>query len=132
MADANDFPLLTLDTVGNGAARELFANELAKVLENIDDPNCEAESKRRITLTFEFRPSADRRDVSIDIQAEAKLVPFNGHSSKAFVGRVGGKMVAKAFNHEQLPLGFGLPGAMSVVASPQPVETQRATGTSPT
>ena len=51
---------VALDTLGSGAAVELFGVELAKALANIADVNTAAEAKREITLTVTIKPSKDR------------------------------------------------------------------------
>ena len=45
-----------LNTVGGGAAPELFMRELEKIAENITDLNTDASATRKITMTFVFKP----------------------------------------------------------------------------
>lgn len=58
---------LTLFTMANGYASDIFDAEYQKVLENISNPETEAKKVRKITITFEFRPDDKRsfREVSI-------------------------------------------------------------------
>jgi hypothetical protein len=41
---------VSLETLGQGAAIELFSEELRKVLENVLDPNTKATATRSVTL----------------------------------------------------------------------------------
>lgn len=64
---------VSLETIAGGAAVERFNDELAKVVENILDPNTKAEQKRKIVMTFEFTPTATRGFGTCNVIAEAKL-----------------------------------------------------------
>lgn len=66
---------LNLSNVCKGAAEELFADQLNKVLTNIKDPSTDAEKKRTITLTFTFAPIKDRSSANVSCTAKSTLVP---------------------------------------------------------
>lgn len=89
---------LTLETIAAGVAPELFERELAKVLENIKDPNTAAAKKRQIRLTFTFVPREDRNgarnEMAVVVDSESKLVPVLGAGSFAFLGRENGELAA--------------------------------------
>lgn len=59
---------LTLDTICEGGVPEVFERELRAVLNNIADPNTEAEKVRGITLKFSFRPTEDRLGASVTLR----------------------------------------------------------------
>jgi hypothetical protein len=99
-----DLPPLTLDTLGKGAAKELFAQELDRVLENILDPNTEPVAKREITLKVTFRPSDDRREVETEVEASSKLAAFRGAGGVIFVGRRAGRAVSSVYDPKQMGL----------------------------
>jgi hypothetical protein len=82
-----------LHTVGHGAAAEKFAAELKAVLENIRDPNTEAEAKRKIVLEFTFAPNADREMVAVGISARSVFAATKPTSEIMFVGRQNGETV---------------------------------------
>lgn len=100
------FPVLTLANLGHGAAAEQFEMELAKVIENIKDANTEATTKRSIRLEIEFKPSENRGECALSIQASSKLAPFNSAGANIFIGYRAGKPVATSFNIAQQQLDF--------------------------
>jgi hypothetical protein len=83
-----------LQTLGAGAAAEKFAAELAAVLENIRDPNTEAEAKRKIVLEFVFVPTSDRERVAVGISARSAFAATKPTSDVMFVGSQQGEPVA--------------------------------------
>ncbi len=94
---------LALDTVARGAAKELFEQELIKVLRNIRDEQTLPDAKRQIKLEFNFYPDRERYAMQIDIVAESKLAKPVGATSTAFVGvRASGQVVAVE-SHPQQP-----------------------------
>ncbi len=62
---------LTLETICNGAASEVFDAELEKILDNIKDPNTGVDA-RKITLEFTFKPSSDRQTSTIAMSSSCK------------------------------------------------------------
>lgn len=96
---------LTLATLKGGAAEELFQRELARVLENIRDPNTDAKKARTITLDFSFLPVEDRngarRETAVVIDSKCKLVPVIGVGSFAFIASEGGELIAYTNDVEQ-------------------------------
>lgn len=71
-----DYRELTLESLGNGVAMELFEELLKQVNENIADPNTNPKDVREITLTFKFKPNETRHDVSVSVHSKKKLAPF--------------------------------------------------------
>lgn len=59
-----------------GAILERVDYEMGKVMDNILDPNTKATAKRKISVTLELIPSADRR--TITVQSTAKCSPGPG------------------------------------------------------
>lgn len=80
-----DFRVVTLETINNGAAQDLFTEEFDKVMRNINDPSVDAEGVREIHLIFKFHPSEDRRSVATKVQAKTKLAPISAHKGSMFV-----------------------------------------------
>lgn len=119
-------PMLTLDTLGHGAARELFQQELDRVLENVLDPNAEATSKRRIRLDVEIVPNAARDECSVVVRASSKIAAPMGAGSTIFVGRRMGRAVATTFDPKQQQLAF------DAASKPRSLEAERAAATQAT
>lgn len=86
--------LVDLQTIGAGAAQEKFAAELEAVLENIRDPNTQADAKRKIILEFVFTPDASREVVQTTITARAAFAATKPTSEVLFIGRKDGVTVA--------------------------------------
>lgn len=69
-----------------GAIKERVDYEMAAILDNIMDPNTEAASKRKLTLTLELKPDADRRTINVSCSAKSTLVPTNPVYTSLYVG----------------------------------------------
>ncbi len=85
---------VTLETIGGGALAELFAAELARVLENIADPNTDPKTKRQITLAVVFKPGRDRDVADVEMKCGSKLAGIMTVNTQLFMGRQHGKLVA--------------------------------------
>lgn len=67
--------IIDLSTFAEGAVSERFDAELQSVLENIQDPNTEAEKARKITLTVTIVPNEQRNLADVKVSAKSALVP---------------------------------------------------------
>lgn len=85
---------VTLDNIGGGALAELFGAELARILQNIADPNTDARAGRAITITVKFKPTATRDSAEVDLVCSSKLAGITTVQTQLFMGRQGGKLVA--------------------------------------
>lgn len=95
---------VTLETVGGGAALELFERELRDVLKNIQDPNTDAEATRSIALTVSFSPHEDRESAGIAVAAKTKLAPARPHVSHVYIGQKDGRLLAVEHDPRQSDL----------------------------
>lgn len=95
-----------LQTINNGAAAELFAEEFDKVLRNINDISVDAEGTRKIVLEFRFNPTKDRSSVATIIQASSRLVSTQAHGGSMFLSNKGNKLEAYLTNPNQMNLDF--------------------------
>lgn len=86
--------LADINTVGAGAAAEKFAAELKAVLENIRDPNTQADAKRKIVIEWVFEPDQDRELVKTSISARSVFAATKPTSEMMFIGRQAGETVA--------------------------------------
>lgn len=102
-----ELPKCTLDTLASGAAGELFDAELAKVAEDILDPNSEPKATRTITLKVTVKPGDERSAAGVHVTCASKLAPRKGAGTTIFLGRaVGGKPVVTQFDQRQQQLAF--------------------------
>lgn len=121
MTDQNETPvdeIVRLDTIGCGAALELFDIELGRVLENIADVNTEAEAKRTITLTVKIKPNKMREAGEIEIACESKLAPARPADAVLFFGKRGGRRIAVEHDPRQMGM-FDKHDRPTVVPMPQ-------------
>lgn len=99
-----EVPVLTLVTLADGAALELFQSELDRVLRNIQDPNTDAKPVRKITLEVSFHPDEAREVGEVKVKASARLAGSKGAKTRVFFGRHKGQLVATEFNPKQAGL----------------------------
>lgn len=92
---------VTLHTINNGAAGELFQEELTKVLANINDISVDAEGIREIKLVFKIRPTHDRLSSAVTIEASSKLACVAKHSGSMFLSNKLNKIEAFVTNPHQ-------------------------------
>ena len=95
---------VTLDTIGGGALSELFAAELARILQNINDPNTDAEAKRTITIAVAFKPNRDRDLANVELTCNSKLAGISSVSTRLFMGVHQGKLMAVESDPRQTDL----------------------------
>jgi hypothetical protein len=94
MTMMKNYQKIDLTTIGDGAACDVFAEELTKVLANIEDVNCLATKPRTITLTITFTPDLDRETAEVIIASKTTLAPLAPARSKVTVSRDKGKLAA--------------------------------------
>lgn len=68
-----------------GAILERVDYEMGKVLENILDPNTKADAKRKITVSLELAPSADRKTITVRTTAKSTLVATDPVTTSLFI-----------------------------------------------
>lgn len=95
--------IVTLASVGNGAALELFEYELRKVIANIGDVNTSPKKKRSITIKLDIQPSDTREIGYYNIEVSSKLAPVKPVESTMYFGkdRTTGQVVAVQHNPSQ-------------------------------
>lgn len=83
---------VTLASISDGAAEELFASALGEVLRNIDDPNTAWKPKRRVTLTLDFTCDEERRAGAVEIACTTKMPGPRGVQVGVHFGKHLGKL----------------------------------------
>lgn len=68
-----------------GAILERVDYEMGKVIDNILDLNTKPNAKRKITVTLELIPSADRKTITVQSTAKAALVPTDPVTTGLFI-----------------------------------------------
>lgn len=98
---------LTLNTVAKGAAPERFQDELARLVENVLDPNTDPEAVRSITLTLKVKPHESREQATVALEVKSKLAPPKAVPDVMYLGKARdtGELVATRYDPAQLKLG---------------------------
>lgn len=68
-----------------GAILERVDYEMGKVIDNILDPNTKSTGKRKITVSLELIPSADRRTITVQTTAKSTLIPTEPVTTSLFI-----------------------------------------------
>lgn len=99
---------VTLETIADGVAQELFKRELVKVSENIADINTRSGAKRTITMTFTFQPDEERDEVKIIVGAKSNVAPVKPYAKTAYLGTNDGKPAM--YHSDQKQMEFNTEG----------------------
>lgn len=104
-------PEFTLGTIAGGAVEMRVAEEIEKVLRNIDDPNTDAQAKREITVRLTFKPSKTRSSAELAVLVTSKLQPHSALEIDTYVSldRSQGRYRITEHNplQRELPIGEG-------------------------
>lgn len=68
-----------------GAILERVDYEMGRVLDNILDVNTKPTGKRKITVSLELIPSADRKTITVQTTAKSTLVPTDPVTTSLFI-----------------------------------------------
>ena len=71
--------------MARGGFLEQVDYEMAKVIDNIMDPNTKATGKRRITVTMELTPDDSRRQIGVSFSTRLALVATNPLTTSLYV-----------------------------------------------
>jgi hypothetical protein len=88
--------------LANGAAQQLFDEELAKVIKNIADPNTDATVARKLTLEVTVRPDKTRTLCPYEISVKSKLAPHTSVEGIGYLSADGAKIMQKDPNQPGL------------------------------
>ena len=78
---------MDMEKFANGAFTAQVNREIAKVMENIQDPNTDATAKRRVTVVIDFKANKNRDFVAAGVQAKSTLAPALGAVTALNVGK---------------------------------------------
>lgn len=71
--------------MARGAIQERIDYEMAKVIDNILDPNTSTQKKRKLILTIELQPDDNRQTVFVNCTAKSVLCPTNPVSTSLYI-----------------------------------------------
>lgn len=78
---------LDLSSIANGGLQEKLNNELARVIENILDPNTDPTVKREVSIKLVLKPNDQRNSVDTIMEVKSKLAPQVKLSTTILVGQ---------------------------------------------
>ena len=84
MAKAEDQKKSILE-MARGAFMERADYEMQSVVDNIMDPNTSPTAKRKVTITMEFIPDAERQNVTVSYAVASKLAPTNPVKTSLYI-----------------------------------------------
>lgn len=85
---------VTLTTIGGGVLNELFEAELKRVLQNIADPNTDAEAVRVISIQVAFKPDKKRSSADVALKCFSKTAGIQTVESVVYMGKKDGELIA--------------------------------------
>lgn len=95
---------INLEKFAEGALAEKVNIELQKVMENINDPNTEANKARKVVITLTLKPDEKREIIATTVDTKSTLVPSKGVATTMLLGTdATGKVVGRE-------LASGAPG----------------------
>ena len=71
--------------MARGAILERADYEMARIIENTMDANTAPAAKRKLTLTLEFKPDAERQVIQVSCAAKLALAPTNPVVTSVYV-----------------------------------------------
>lgn len=71
--------------MARGAFMERIDYEMAKVVDNILDPNTQATAKRKLSMTLELKPDANRQTVVVSCSVKSALCPSDSVGTSLFI-----------------------------------------------
>ena len=110
---------INIEQFSNGELTQQINRELEAVARNIADPNTEAKTARKITVTITMKPNEQRDFITTSITTKSTLAPTLGA-----VTALGIRKDLKSGEIEVGELGNQIPGQMSIAD----VEPQQPAG----
>jgi hypothetical protein len=94
---------MNIANIANGALIEQVDVEIARVLDNIMDPNTETKKKRKITIVLQFECNDDRDISDVTFVTKSVLAPQRPISARiAFDKNSSGKIIAEELRKNQM------------------------------
>jgi hypothetical protein len=69
---------ISIDQLAGGGAAERINRELAKIAENVLDPNTKADAVRALTITLKIKPNESREMGAASFDVKSTLAPAKG------------------------------------------------------
>lgn len=99
---AHEIDIVTLATLGGGAAMEKFDYAMREVAHNVMDLNTDPEQKREINIKVTFLPNLERGMGGVKIDVTTRLAAAKPASAMVYFARSPeGEAIATEFNRTQ-------------------------------
>lgn len=111
---------INIEQFSNGELTRQINREIETVSRNIADPNTEAKTARKITVTITLKPNEQRDFITTSITTKSTLAPTLGA-----VTALGIRKDLKSGEIQVGEIGNQIPGQMSIedIQAPQPSES---------
>ena len=97
--------------MAQGGFLEQVDHEMAKVIDNIVDPNTKATGKRKITVTMELTPDDSRQKITVSFTTKLALVTTNPLTTSLYIiGESSTGEMQVVENVPQIPGQLGMNG----------------------
>lgn len=96
-----DAQIVSLETLGGGAAVERFNYELQRVLDNIGDINTKPTAARKVQLTITIAPNEERTGAAVLINVKSTLASIKSEATHFYLENHGNTIVATEYNPKQ-------------------------------
>ncbi|QSR02669.1 hypothetical protein J0J36_03090 [Lactococcus sp. LG1074] len=77
---------LNLSSLASGGVQENFDMEVKKLLENVQDPNTDAEKPRKLVMTLTLQPDESRELIKLDSQIKLTMAPTKSVTTNLIAG----------------------------------------------
>lgn len=113
---------INIEQFSNGELSQQINREMESVARNIADPNTEAKTARKITVTITLKPNEHRDFVTTSITTKSTLAPTLGA-----VTALGIRKDLKSGEIQVGEIGNQIPGQMSIedIQAPRPSEAMQ-------
>jgi hypothetical protein len=116
---------VTLANIAGGALMECVSAELKKICDNILDPNCKAEAKRKLQINIVFDPNDKRSMVGLTYEVKSTLIgPDSGKTMSYLAADEEGNVTL--FEVETHPPLFPPQGVQTSIPDLEPLPAKRA------
>jgi len=92
---------VNLSELNEGSLQERFNYEVARVAQNVMDPNTDPDKKRKITLTLTIVGDEQRDQLFIDAECKSTLVPRKNVNAKVLIDTDGENIYANELKSNQ-------------------------------
>ncbi len=106
-------PIKSLDELMDGGVAERFNLELAKVWDNVYDPNTDSDKVRAVVLTVKIKPNERRDACEMKVDVIAKLAPQVSLSQTVMITQCEDGSVLATERTDQVPGQVDMDGGVA-------------------